>query len=131
MLLFYVCCYLLFISEYLVSIPLDVCLQCANCLKEAIYYCCWNTSYCSYDCQQTHWPTHLPSCMQTQSTTGPATATTTSIPKTTGVTPLGAGTSGSGFDSDVIVMSASLGPTKVKGVDNAEKLQVEWLFFSP
>ncbi|XP_041360637.1 protein kinase C-binding protein 1-like isoform X2 [Gigantopelta aegis] len=37
---------------------------CANCSKEAIYYCCWNTSYCDYACQQAHWPEHLPSCMQ-------------------------------------------------------------------
>ncbi|VDK22942.1 unnamed protein product [Taenia asiatica] len=28
---------------------------CRNCLKEAIYHCCWNTSYCSINCQQTHW----------------------------------------------------------------------------
>uniref|UniRef100_A0A8B9RFK4 Protein kinase C binding protein 1, like n=1 Tax=Astyanax mexicanus TaxID=7994 RepID=A0A8B9RFK4_ASTMX len=25
---------------------------CANCKKEAIFYCCWNTSYCDYPCQQ-------------------------------------------------------------------------------
>uniref|UniRef100_A0A0X3PZE7 Zinc finger MYND domain-containing protein 11 n=1 Tax=Schistocephalus solidus TaxID=70667 RepID=A0A0X3PZE7_SCHSO len=28
---------------------------CRNCLKEAIYHCCWNTSYCSIPCQQEHW----------------------------------------------------------------------------
>ncbi|KAH9496698.1 hypothetical protein Btru_009693 [Bulinus truncatus] len=39
---------------------------CAECWKEAVYYCCWNTSYCSYKCQQKHWPTHMPKCMQTQ-----------------------------------------------------------------
>ncbi|KAK3087942.1 hypothetical protein FSP39_012665 [Pinctada imbricata] len=39
---------------------------CANCGKEAIFYCCWNTSYCDYPCQQAHWPTHMPNCMQTQ-----------------------------------------------------------------
>ncbi|KAL6094131.1 hypothetical protein STEG23_003469 [Scotinomys teguina] len=27
---------------------------CANCQKEAIFYCCWNTSYCDYPCQQAH-----------------------------------------------------------------------------
>ncbi|XP_035828757.1 protein kinase C-binding protein 1, partial [Aplysia californica] len=37
---------------------------CAQCWKEAVYYCCWNTSYCSYKCQQRHWPTHMPKCMQ-------------------------------------------------------------------
>ncbi|XP_069106879.1 MYND-type zinc finger-containing chromatin reader ZMYND8-like isoform X2 [Argopecten irradians] len=39
---------------------------CANCGKEAIFYCCWNTSYCDYPCQQAHWPKHMPTCMQTQ-----------------------------------------------------------------
>ncbi|RWS17716.1 zinc finger MYND domain-containing protein 11-like protein [Dinothrombium tinctorium] len=28
---------------------------CFVCLKEAIYYCCWNTSYCSTECQDRHW----------------------------------------------------------------------------
>ncbi|CAH8506206.1 unnamed protein product [Heterobilharzia americana] len=28
---------------------------CRNCLMEAIYHCCWNTSYCSTQCQQEHW----------------------------------------------------------------------------
>ncbi|XP_078331133.1 uncharacterized protein LOC144624961 [Crassostrea virginica] len=40
--------------------------RCANCGKEAIFYCCWNTSYCDYPCQQIHWPAHMPVCMQTQ-----------------------------------------------------------------
>lgn len=40
------------------------CLQCAKCGKEAIFYCCWNTSYCDYPCQQAHWPTHMATCMQ-------------------------------------------------------------------
>ncbi|KAL6084211.1 hypothetical protein STEG23_036170 [Scotinomys teguina] len=42
---------------------------CANCQKEAIFYCCWNTSYCDYPCQQAHWPEHMKSC--TQSATAP------------------------------------------------------------
>lgn len=34
---------------------------CSNCGKEAIFYCCWNTSYCDYPCQVTNnfsniWP---------------------------------------------------------------------------
>ncbi|XP_046393456.1 uncharacterized protein LOC124161233 isoform X2 [Ischnura elegans] len=37
---------------------------CANCSKEALFYCCWNTSYCDYPCQQTHWPRHMASCAQ-------------------------------------------------------------------
>ncbi|XP_065223247.1 zinc finger MYND domain-containing protein 11 isoform X2 [Planococcus citri] len=28
---------------------------CVNCELEAIYHCCWNTSYCSPDCQLAHW----------------------------------------------------------------------------
>lgn len=38
---------------------------CANCLKEAQFYCCWNTSYCDYPCQQKHWPKHMSKCTQT------------------------------------------------------------------
>jgi len=30
-------------------------LQCYNCESEAMYHCCWNTSYCSIKCQQEHW----------------------------------------------------------------------------
>jgi len=37
---------------------------CANCTKEAIFYCCWNTSYCDYPCQQAHWPSHMSTCSQ-------------------------------------------------------------------
>lgn len=28
---------------------------CANCFKEAEFYCCWNTSYCNESCQRKHW----------------------------------------------------------------------------
>merc|ERR1712071_535972 len=35
---------------------------CAQCGQEAIFYCCWNTAYCDYPCQQTHWPKHMVSC---------------------------------------------------------------------
>lgn len=28
---------------------------CANCFKEAEFYCCWNTSYCNEFCQRKHW----------------------------------------------------------------------------
>merc|ERR1719189_2730484 len=40
---------------------------CAHCGKEAIFYCCWNTSYCDYPCQQAHWPSHMSTCAQNQS----------------------------------------------------------------
>lgn len=42
---------------------------CANCLKEAQFYCCWNTSYCDYPCQLKHWPKHLSKCTQNNSNT--------------------------------------------------------------
>ena len=35
---------------------------CSKCGKEAQLYCCWNTSYCDYSCQQVHWPKHLTYC---------------------------------------------------------------------
>merc|ERR1719327_1683533 len=50
---------------------------CANCSKEAIFYCCWNTSYCDYPCQQAHWPSHMSSCSQAsndEDSSGPAAA---------------------------------------------------------
>ena len=37
---------------------------CSHCGKEAIFYCCWNTSYCDYPCQQAHWPSHMATCSQ-------------------------------------------------------------------
>lgn len=37
---------------------------CAQCFKEAQFYCCWNTSYCDYACQQRHWPKHASKCAQ-------------------------------------------------------------------
>lgn len=37
---------------------------CAKCGKEAMFYCCWNTAYCNYPCQESHWPTHMRTCSQ-------------------------------------------------------------------
>jgi len=39
---------------------------CANCQKEAMFYCCWNTSYCDHRCQEHHWPKHQKTCAQIQ-----------------------------------------------------------------
>ncbi|VDN02700.1 unnamed protein product [Thelazia callipaeda] len=35
---------------------------CWQCEAEAIYHCCWNTAYCSVECQQSHWATHRKFC---------------------------------------------------------------------
>ncbi|XP_012535892.1 protein kinase C-binding protein 1 isoform X2 [Monomorium pharaonis] len=37
---------------------------CAMCGQEAMFYCCWNTAYCNYPCQQSHWSTHMRTCSQ-------------------------------------------------------------------
>ncbi|KYM97563.1 PREDICTED: protein kinase C-binding protein 1 isoform X2 [Cyphomyrmex costatus] len=37
---------------------------CAKCGQQAMFYCCWNTAYCNYPCQESHWPTHMQSCSQ-------------------------------------------------------------------
>ncbi|EPB76489.1 MYND finger [Ancylostoma ceylanicum] len=36
------------------------CWQCES--EVAIYHCCWNTAYCSVECQQGHWATHKKFC---------------------------------------------------------------------
>ena len=59
---------------------------CANCGKEAMFYCCWNTSYCDYPCQQIHWPKHMGVCSQARdkssaSNVFPETPTKTDAPK--------------------------------------------------
>ncbi|XP_075427404.1 MYND-type zinc finger-containing chromatin reader ZMYND8 isoform X2 [Ascaphus truei] len=64
---------------------------CANCKKEAIFYCCWNTSYCDYPCQQAHWPEHMKSCTQsataTQQEADPELGADKSAQPTSGVQP--------------------------------------------
>ncbi|TTE51860.1 Protein kinase C-binding protein 1 [Bagarius yarrelli] len=63
---------------------------CANCKKEAIFYCCWNTSYCDYPCQQAHWPEHMKSCTQSAAASQQETeeeASVVSVPKTFGQSP--------------------------------------------
>lgn len=39
---------------------------CAHCSSIAQYYCCWNTSYCSTECQNLHWQQHMATCQQQQ-----------------------------------------------------------------
>ncbi|XP_037082771.1 protein kinase C-binding protein 1-like [Pollicipes pollicipes] len=40
---------------------------CATCGREAIFYCCWNTSYCDFPCQEAQWPKHMLTCANQQS----------------------------------------------------------------
>jgi len=47
---------------------------CASCGREAQFYCCWNTSYCDYPCQQQHWSRHAASCAQTRANNEASTA---------------------------------------------------------
>jgi hypothetical protein len=37
---------------------------CSMCTKEALFYCCWNTSYCGDICQREHWGQHSSQCTQ-------------------------------------------------------------------
>ncbi|OAD57243.1 Protein kinase C-binding protein 1 [Eufriesea mexicana] len=50
---------------------------CAMCGREALFYCCWNTAYCDYPCQQSHWPMHMRTCAQKPSFTTIVTSSTT------------------------------------------------------
>ncbi|EFO83716.1 hypothetical protein GCK72_010731 [Caenorhabditis remanei] len=52
---------------------------CCQCENEAIYHCCWNTAYCSVECQQTHWQSHRKLCRRKKTTaaTNAQTSTTT------------------------------------------------------
>lgn len=47
---------------------------CVQCSKEAKFYCCWNTSYCDYPCQQQHWPRHIGDCGQNDANTNSSSA---------------------------------------------------------
>lgn len=54
---------------------------CINCGKEAQLYCCWNTSYCDYPCQQDHWSQHMAHCAQAESTVMPTAPTISNVSK--------------------------------------------------
>ncbi|XP_054710972.1 MYND-type zinc finger-containing chromatin reader ZMYND8-like [Uloborus diversus] len=43
---------------------------CANCLQESRYSCCWNTSYCTFNCQKQHFAEHQKFCSQLKGKTG-------------------------------------------------------------
>uniref|UniRef100_A0A0N5AS72 MYND-type domain-containing protein n=1 Tax=Syphacia muris TaxID=451379 RepID=A0A0N5AS72_9BILA len=48
---------------------------CWQCEQEAIYHCCWNTAYCSVECQQSHWPTHRKYCRRKKQNEAASTST--------------------------------------------------------
>ena len=55
---------------------------CANCFREANFYCCWNTSYCDYPCQQLHWSRHALTCAQTRPSVNETASVSTSTTAT-------------------------------------------------
>lgn len=52
---------------------------CAQCGQEANLYCCWNTSYCDYPCQQLHWAKHAINCAQGRTSTEESNSSTDQI----------------------------------------------------
>lgn len=56
--------------------------RCAFCLKEAQFYCCWNTSYCDYPCQQKHWNSHMNTCAQSRNAVSVGNVASSSSDKT-------------------------------------------------
>lgn len=72
---------------FIIKINIFVICRCAYCLKEAQFYCCWNTSYCDYPCQQKHWATHMKTCSQSTVRNNPSgtpnTTNKTVVPQTT------------------------------------------------
>lgn len=55
-------------------------------MKEAQFYCCWNTSYCDYPCQQKHWATHMKTCTQSTVRSNQQNTPTTSTTSSTSTT---------------------------------------------
>ncbi|RXM91961.1 Protein kinase C-binding protein 1 [Acipenser ruthenus] len=89
---------------------------CANCKKEAIFYCCWNTSYCDYPCQQAHWPEHMKSCTQSavqqkEVTQGTSTSSITLVTSTPAVsmitTPVTVSTPSTSVNTDFQIATTS------------------------
>lgn len=53
---------------------------CVNCSREAQFFCCWNTSYCDYPCQEQHWVRHMPNCAQAAAKGSSAGAVSAPVP---------------------------------------------------
>ncbi|XP_076457219.1 uncharacterized protein LOC143291271 [Babylonia areolata] len=89
---------------------------CASCWKEALYYCCWNTSYCSYTCQQAHWSLHQQHCRQVLDAPPPdPSPTPTAVVAAAAATPVVA-IKTVGSDKGVVVNCAG---------DKTERIQVQ------
>ncbi|NXQ72118.1 PKCB1 protein, partial [Quiscalus mexicanus] len=97
---------------------------CANCKKEAIFYCCWNTSYCDYPCQQAHWPEHMKSC--TQSATATQQETDTEISTET----LNKSSQPSSSVQSTPTETASTPKEKEGSADKSKETKEDWTCFS-
>ncbi|KFO53180.1 Protein kinase C-binding protein 1, partial [Corvus brachyrhynchos] len=97
---------------------------CANCKKEAIFYCCWNTSYCDYPCQQAHWPEHMKSC--TQSATATQQETDTEISTET----LNKSSQPSSSVQSTPTETASTPKEKEGSADKSKESKGDWTSFS-
>ncbi|NWS36579.1 PKCB1 protein, partial [Polioptila caerulea] len=97
---------------------------CANCKKEAIFYCCWNTSYCDYPCQQAHWPEHMKSC--TQSATATQQETDTEISTET----LNKSSQPSSSVQSTPTETASTPKEKEGSADKSKETKGDWTSFS-
>nr|XP_027809960.1 protein kinase C-binding protein 1 [Marmota flaviventris] len=96
---------------------------CAHCRKEAIFYCCWNTSYCDYPCQQAHWPEHMKSC--TQSATAPQQEADAEVNTETGNKPSqGGSSSAQPAASDTTSASKEKEPSAEKSKDSGSTLDL-------
>ncbi|KAM5125601.1 LOW QUALITY PROTEIN: MYND-type zinc finger-containing chromatin reader ZMYND8-like [Callospermophilus lateralis] len=96
---------------------------CAHCKKEAIFYCCWNTSYCDYPCQQAHWPDHMKSC--TQSATAPQQEADIEVNTETGNKPSqGVSSNAQPTASDMTSTSKEKEPSAEKSKDSGSTLDL-------
>ena len=91
--------------------------QCASCWKEALYYCCWNTSYCSYTCQQRHWTVHQVDCRQAIDAMNAAAEATTASEATAVTTAVMTKTA----ESD---LKSMLGKSGTSSAEKDERIQV-------
>ncbi|XP_040294992.1 protein kinase C-binding protein 1 isoform X4 [Bufo bufo] len=101
---------------------------CANCKKEAIFYCCWNTSYCDYPCQQAHWPEHMKSCTQSASATqqeaDPDLSTDKTAQATTGTQPQPAETTTTPKEKDGTADKSKESVTIATGVASSQPIKL-------